>query len=128
MLRLSTLAAFLVLGLSPASAQDAAAGKAVFNICRACHQVGEGAKNGVGPVLNGVIGRAAGTYEGYNYSPANKSSGKTWDEDTFRAYIKDPRAYIPGTKMAYAGLKDEKKIEDLLAYLKSFGPDGKAKE
>ena len=112
-------------GIGGAQAQDAAAGERVFAQCRACHQVGETAKNGVGPALNGLFGRKAGTVEGYNYSPANKNSGLTWDEATFREYIKDPRGKVPGTKMVYAGLKDEQRINDLVAYLKSFDPAGK---
>ncbi|MCA1953026.1 MAG: cytochrome c family protein [Hyphomicrobiales bacterium] len=127
MLRFSIAAATIALAAA-AQAQDAEAGKAVFGQCRACHQVGETAKNGVGPLLNGIIGRKAGTVEGYNYSEANKNSGKTWDEATFLAYIKDPRGFMPGNKMAYAGLKDEKRAADLLAYLKTFGPDGKPKQ
>jgi cytochrome c len=87
--------------------------------------VGETAKNGVGPVLNGLFGRKAGTVEGYNYSPANKNSGLTWDEATFRTYIANPRAAMPGTKMVYAGLKDEQRINDLIAYLKQFDAAGK---
>lgn len=113
--------------LAPAMAQDAEAGKSVFGQCRACHAIGEGAKNGVGPQLNGLIGRKAGTVEGYNYSEANKNSGKVWDEATFTAYIKDPKGQMPGTKMVYAGLKDETRIANLIAYLKTFGADGKAK-
>src|SRR4028118_1887714 len=113
------------LALGPAQAQDAAAGEKVFAQCRACHQVGESAKNAVGPVLNGLFGRKAGTVEGYNYSPANKNSGLTWDEATFRDYIKDPRAKVPGTKMIYAGLKDGQRITDLIAYLKQFDATGK---
>ena len=116
-----------VLSISGAQAQDAAAGEKTFGVCKACHQIGENAKNSVGPALSGVIGRLAGTYAGYSYSAANKNSGITWDEATFREYIKDPRAKIPGTKMIYAGLKDEQKVNDLLAYLKQFGPDGKKK-
>jgi len=106
-------------------AQDAAAGEKVFLQCKACHQVGETAKNVVGPVLNGVIGRPAGSVAGYAYSEANKKSGLTWDEVTFREYIKDPKAKVPGTKMAFPGLKDEQKLNDLVAYLKQFGRDGK---
>jgi len=113
-----------VCGAGVAQAQDAAAGERVFAQCRACHQLGETAKNAVGPVLNGVIGRQAGTVEGYNYSPANKNSGLTWDEATFRDYIKNPRAKVPGTKMVYAGLKDEQRITDLIAYLKQFDASG----
>jgi len=112
-------------GATAAFAQDAAAGEKDFAICKACHQIGETAKNAVGPVLNGVIGRKAGTYPGYNYSDANKNSGLTWDEATFREYIRDPKAKVPGTKMSFAGIKDEQKINDLLAFLKQFGPDGK---
>ena len=108
-----------------ALAQDAAAGEKVFAQCRACHQVGESAKNAVGPLLNGLFGRKSGTIEGYAYSPANKNSGITWDEATFREYIKDPKAKIPGTKMIYAGLKDEQRISDLIAYLKQFDATGK---
>ena len=114
-----------VLSALPAQAQDAAAGEKVFAQCRACHQIGETAKNAVGPVLNGLFGRKAGTIEGYSYSPANKNSGITWDEATFREYIKDPKAKIPGTKMIYPGLKDEKRIDDLVAYLKQFDASGK---
>jgi cytochrome c len=117
-------AALVLLGLNQAQAQDAAAGEKVFAQCRACHQVGENAKNAVGPVLNGLFGRPAGTVEGYNYSPANKNSGITWDEAVFREYIKNPRAKIPGTKMVYAGLKDEQRINDLVAYLKQFNAQG----
>lgn len=110
---------------SSASADDAEAGQKVFAVCKACHQIGENAKNGVGPELNGLIGRHSGSVEGYNYSAANKDSGIVWDEETFREYIKNPKAVIPGTKMIYAGLKDEQKISDLIAFLKQFGPDGK---
>ncbi|MDF2813308.1 MAG: cytochrome [Microvirga sp.] len=112
-------------GFGTAQAQDAAAGEKTFLQCKACHQIGEGAKNTVGPLLNGVIGRKAGTIEGYSYSPANKNSGIIWDEATFREYIRDPRAKIPGTKMVYAGVKDPKRVEDLLAYLKQFDAEGK---
>ena len=117
-------AALVLLGLNQSQAQDAAAGEKTFAQCRACHQVGENAKNAVGPVLNGLFGRPAGTVEGYTYSPANKNSGITWDEATFRDYIKNPRAKIPGTKMVYAGLKDEQRINDLVAYLKQFNAQG----
>ena len=108
-----------------ASAQDAAAGEKVFVKCRACHQIGEGAKNAVGPVLNGVVGRKAGTYPGYSYSDANKNSGITWDEATLKEYLKNPRAKVPGTKMIFPGLTKEEDIDNVIAYLKQFGPDGK---
>ena len=125
MRRSASAALVFVLLTVAAKAQDLAAGERVFAQCRACHQVGEAAKNAVGPVLNGLLGRQAGTVEGYNYSPANKNSGLTWDEATFREYIKDPRAKVPGTKMVYAGLKDEQRITDLIAYLKQFDATGK---
>lgn len=112
---------------SSAHAQDAAAGQKVFAQCRACHQVGPTARNLVGPKLNGLFGREAGTIEGYNYTDANKKSGITWDEATFTDYIKNPREKIPGTKMVYAGLKDEQRIKDLIAYLKQFDAEGNKK-
>jgi cytochrome c len=112
---------------APASAQDVEAGRMVFNKCRPCHQIGEGAKNLVGPELNGLIGRKTGTIEGYQYSEANKNSGIAWDEATFKDYIKNPKRKIPNTKMVFIGINDEKDIEDLLAFLKQYGPDGKIK-
>jgi cytochrome c len=117
-------AALLLAGLGSAQAQDPASGEKVFAQCRACHQIGPNAKNAVGPVLNGLFGRHSGSIEGYNYSPANKNSGITWDEATFREYIKDPKAKIPGTKMIFAGVKDEQRINDLVAYLKQFDASG----
>lgn len=110
---------------STAMAQDAAAGKTSFNKCLACHAIGDGAKNKVGPVLNGLNGRKSGTFPDYNYSDANKNSGITWDEATFKEYIKDPKAKIPGTKMAFAGIKNEKEVNDLWAFISSFDKDGK---
>ena len=108
-----------------AAAQDAAAGEKVFAKCKVCHHIGEGATNFVGPVLNGVVGRKAGTYPGYNYSDANKNSGLTWDEATLKVYLKDPKAKVPGTKMIFAGLPKDEDIDNVIAYLKQFGPDGK---
>jgi cytochrome c len=108
-----------------ALAQDAAAGEKVFTKCRICHQVGESAKIGVGPVLNGVVGRKAGTWPGYSYSAANKDSGITWDEATLKTYLKNPKAKVPGTKMIFPGLPNDDDISNVIAYLKQFGPDGK---
>ena len=118
------VALLAVAGSGEVRAQDAAAGEKVFGVCKACHQIGETAKNNVGPQLNGIIGRKSGTVAGYNYTAANKDSGITWDEATFREYIKDPKAKIPGTKMIYAGLKDEQRTNDLVAYLKQFDASG----
>jgi cytochrome c len=117
--------AVLVVSVGASAAQDAAAGEKVFAKCKICHQIGEGAKNMVGPVLNGVVGRHSGTYEGYHYSDANKNSGITWDEATLKEYLKDPKAKVPGTKMVFPGLKSDDDIANVIAYLKQFGPDGK---
>jgi cytochrome c len=112
---------------SGAWAQDAAAGKTSFNKCMACHAVGEGAKNKVGPVLNGLDGRKSGTVEGYSYSDANKNSGITWNKEQFLDYIKDPKGKIPNTKMVFAGIKNEKEAGDLWAFLAQHDKDGKTK-
>jgi cytochrome c len=128
-MRLSSFSAIvgaaLVASAGAAAAQDAAAGEKVFAKCKVCHQVGENAKSAIGPALNGVVGRKAGTYPGYNYSEANKTSGITWDEATLKEYLKDPKAKIPGTKMVFPGLKSDEDIASVIAYLKQFGPDGK---
>jgi cytochrome c len=110
-----------------AMAQDVAAGKTSFNKCIACHSIGEGAKNKVGPELNGLDGRKSGTAEGYSYSDGNKNSGITWNESEFKEYIKDPKAKIPGTKMIFPGIKNEKEINDLWAFLAQYDKDGKTK-
>ncbi len=124
-LRSLLAAAFSAAAVGAADAQDVAAGEKSFNKCRACHQVGESAKNTLGPVLNGLIGRKSGTIDGYNYSDANRNSGLVWDETVFAEYIKDPKAKIPGTKMMFSGIKSEQEIKDLTAFLKQFGKDGK---
>src|SRR3954453_18970060 len=109
---------------SPALAQDVAAGEKEFIVCRACHQIGPTAKNSVGPVLNGVVGRKAGTYPDYNYSTANKNSDLIWNEDTLRTYLANPQAVVKGTKMIFPGIKDPAKVNDVIAYLKQFKADG----
>jgi cytochrome c len=118
-------AAFFASMGGAAMAQDAGAGEKVFAKCKICHQIGEGAKNAVGPVLNGVVGRKSGSYPDYHYSDANKNSGLTWDEATLKEYLKDPKAKVPGTKMVFPGLKSDDDIANVIAYLKQFGPDGK---
>jgi cytochrome c len=125
-----TIALALVLlfcGAAPATAQDVAAGEQSFRKCSPCHQVGESARNLIGPVLNGLPGRKSGTVENYNYSGANKNTAITWDEATFLDYIKDPKAKIPGTKMLFGGIKDENEAKNLWAYLAQFDRDGKKK-
>ena len=130
-MKTSTLSALVVVtaltAASGALAQDAAAGKTSFNKGLACHAIGEGAKNKVGPVLNGLDGRKSGTVEGYNYSDANKNSGITWGKDVFLEYIKEPKAKIPNTQMVFAGIKNEKEANDLWAFLAQYDKDGKTK-
>jgi cytochrome c len=127
-MRLFVLFAFLSVFAFSSHAQDVAAGKRSFNKCVACHAVGAGAQNKLGPVLNGLLGRKAGSIPGYSYSDANKASGITWTEEAFTSYIKDPRETIKGTKMAFAGIKNEQEIKDLVAYLKSFDESGQTKQ
>ncbi len=124
------IAALALVGAQGALAQEAgdpAAGANKAKICKTCHQFGEGAKNAIGPVLNGVVGRKAGTYPEYNYSDANKNSGLTWDEATLKDYLKNPQAKIPGTKMTFAGLQKQSDLDNVVAFLKTLGPDGKTK-
>lgn len=112
-------------GLASAEEEAANSGAVVFRKCMACHEVGPNARNGVGPILNGTIGRPAGTHPGYNYSPAIKNSGLVWDERTLARYLQAPRELVPGTRMAFAGLKDDGDIADVVAYLKQFDKEGR---
>jgi cytochrome c len=120
-------AMFLLASATTALAQNVANGANVFHQCMICHSVGPGAQNKIGPELNGLDGRHSGTAANYSYSTANKNSGIVWGEATFKQYIADPRAMIPGTKMPFAGLKDLQQINDLWAYLKQFNADGSTK-
>ena len=110
-----------------APAQDIEQGEASFKKCRVCHAVGDDAQNKVGPQLNGLDGRKAGTVPDFSYSDANKASGITWNEAVFKEYIKDPRGKIPGTKMVFAGIKSNKELDDLWAYVSQFDSGGKVK-
>ena len=113
-----------------AAGGNAAAGEKDFVVCRACHQIGPGAKIAVGPVLNGVVGRKAGSYPGYNYSEANKSSGITWTPDELEKYLANPQKVVPHTKMAFPGFHGDTaptKIKDVIAFLQQYGPDGQKK-
>lgn len=123
----SILAAVLAIAVAPsfAFAQDATLGEKVFLKCKACHQLGETAKNGVGPELNGLVGRAAGSVEGFNYSPAMKNSGITWTEAELSEYLKSPKTKVPGNKMAFVGLTKPEDIANIIAYLKQYDAAGK---
>jgi len=130
--RIACVAVSLVaLAAGSARAQDAAgnaaAGEKTFIVCRACHQIGPGAKIAVGPVLNGVVGRKAGTYPGYDYSAANKNSGLTWNVPTLQKYLADPQKVVPGTKMIFPGIKDPAKVNDVIAFLSQYNEDGSKK-
>jgi cytochrome c len=110
-----------------APAQDLAAGEQSFRKCAPCHDIGEGAKIKLGPPLNGLDGRKAGTFEGFNYSEVNKNSGITWSKEEFDKYIRNPMQVMQGTRMAFVGIKNDKEIADLWAYLTQFDAAGKKK-
>ena len=118
-MRLTVPLLMLTLGLIPTAgiAADTAAGQAIFNRCKICHTLESGDRNTVGPNLHGVFGRKAGTSEGFVYSEGMKSSGITWDDEQVAKYLHNPREFIPGNKMAFPGIKDDKEMADLLAYL-----------
>ena len=129
MIKVLMLAAATLVALSTSAVLadgDIEAGKAVFKKCAACHSVGEGAKNKVGPVLNDLFGRVAGTYEGYKYSQAMIDAGvagKIWDAETLPPYLHKPKDIVPGTKMSFGGLSDDTDVANLLAYLLSLSPN-----
>jgi cytochrome c len=104
---------------------EVAAGEKVFKKCKACHAVGEGAKNKVGPELNNLFGRVPGSIEGYKYSNAMVAygDGKEWDEELLAAYLAAPKNAVKGTKMSFAGLKKDDEIANVIEYLKTFDPD-----
>jgi len=120
---MAAIALLASMGLS--RAQDLAAGELQFKKCAPCHDVGDKAKNKIGPVLNGLDGRKSGTIPSFKYSEANKSSGIVWDEAQFLDYIKDPKAKIPSTIMVFVGIKNEADAKNLWAYLKQFDAEGK---
>jgi cytochrome c len=113
--------------VTSARAQDAAAGEKDFLVCRACHQIGPKAAIAVGPVLKGIVGRKAGTFPGYSYSAANKTSGIVWTPEELDKYLTNPQAVVPHTKMIFPGIKDEQKRKDVIAYLGQFKEDGTKK-
>ena len=121
-------AAAVVVSAGAAWAQDVGKGEIAFHKCLPCHAIGDDAQNKVGPQLNGVNGRHSGSVTDYDYSDANKNSGIVWDEAKFKEYIKDPRGVIPGTKMTFAGIKNEQEISDLWAYVSQYDTDGSIKK
>ena len=121
-------AAIVAAATQTALAQDPQKGKVVFNICLACHSIGPGAQNKVGPELNGLDGRHSGSALNFTYSDANKNSGIVWNEETFKKYIQNPQGVIPGTKMIFPGIKNEQQVNDLWAYVSQFNADGSTKK
>src|SRR6201987_281018 len=121
-------AVFVTVSGLTASAQDVAKGEASFRKCLPCHSIGDDAQNKIGPELNGIDGRHSGSVPGFEYSDANKNSGIVWNEEIFSEYIKDPRAKIPGTKMIFAGIKNEQEIKDLWAYINQYDAEGNIKK
>jgi cytochrome c len=121
------VAALIAASTGIALAQDVAKGSNVFKQCQPCHSIGPGAQNKIGPELNGLDGRKAGTVPNYTFSDANKNSGIVWNETNFKEYIKDPTAKMPGTKKTLSGLKNEQQANDLWAYLKQFDASGNKK-
>jgi cytochrome c len=121
------VAALIAASTGIALAQDVAKGANVFKQCQPCHSIGAGAQNKIGPELNGLEDRKAGSVPNYAYSDANKNSGIVWNETNFKEYIKDPTAKVPGTKKTLSGLKNEQQANDLWAYLKQFDASGNKK-
>jgi cytochrome c len=107
----------LLCSANTAAAASSAAGQAVFSRCKICHTITPGGRHVVGPNLHGVFGRKAGSLPNFSYSPAMKQSGVVWDDDTLTKYLRDPKQFIPGDRMAFPGIKDEDQLADLLAYL-----------
>ncbi|MFC0252095.1 c-type cytochrome [Massilia consociata] len=120
-LPLALAAIVAALAAAPASAADPlAAGRAVFKRCANCHQVGPNARSNFGPQLNGIIGRRAGAAPDYAYSPAMKQAGFVWNEKNLAAFLRDPDKVVPGNKMRFWAMGNERQIAELLAYLRSF--------
>lgn len=126
MRRLLSAATMLAIATAlPAAAQDLEAGEAAFRKCTACHAIGEGAAHKLGPVLNDVLGRTAGTAEGYAYSQSMigaGTAGLVWTPQTLDQFLSKPREFIVGTKMTFAGIANEAERENIIAYLMTFSP------
>lgn len=112
----------VIVGATPAWAQDPNQGALVFNQCRACHTIGPGARNKAGPELNGIVGRKAASVPGFNYSKAMKEAaakGLIWNEQSLSAYLESPDTFLPNGVMAFGGVKNERDLKNLIAYLKT---------
>ena len=123
---LPVVAMLLASGPQSATAQDAVAGEAAFRKCLACHAVGEAAAHKIGPVLNGVVGRAAATQEGFYYSSfmtAAGADGLVWTEQALSLFLANPREFLPGTSMTFAGVRNEAERANIIAYLTTLSPD-----
>lgn len=125
---LMTAAILTAASIGTGFAQDVEKGANSFKKCLPCHAIGPAATNKVGPELNGLDGRHSGQVPNFNYTDANKNSGIVWGAATFKEYIADPKAKIPGTKMIFAGIKNEQEANDLWAYLKQFDAEGNIKK
>lgn len=127
MRRIAIALSLLIASAGGAFAQgDAAAGETVFKKCAACHAVGEGAKTKVGPQLNNVLGRTAGTAEGFKYSPAMSKAGEgglVWTPETLAEFLTKPGNFVKGTKMTFGGLPKPDDVANVIAYLQTFSPD-----
>jgi cytochrome c len=120
----------LLLGMliaASAEAADPKAGAEVFAICQTCHQIGENAENSLGPQLNGVIGRKAGSIADFDYSDAMRSAGLVWDRANLASFLRDPARKVPGTKMSFTGLDSDEDVDNVLAFLGQFDADGDRK-
>lgn len=123
MKRVALLTLAMTLSAPAFAAGDAEAGGKLFTkTCGGCHSIGEGARGGFGPQLNGIIDRPAGTTTDYQYSDAMKNSGVVWSRDKLAAYIEAPKKVVSGTRMIFWGISDQEKIQDILAYLETFQP------
>jgi cytochrome c len=121
--------AALIAALSvPAMAQDAQKGKTVFSVCLACHTIGPGAQNKIGPELNGLDGRHSGSVPGVKYTKDYTDPGVVWNKETFEKYIKNPRAMMPDTTMIFPGIQNDQEINDLWAYISQYNADGSVKK
>jgi len=128
MKKLITAAVLIATSTGAGWAQDVEKGATVFKQCQVCHSIGPRGKNQIGPELNGLDGRAAGTVPNFDYSDANRNSGIVWNEENFKEYVKYPRAFVRGTKMTFPGLKSQQQVNDLWAYVKQFDASGAIKK